>query len=205
MRYADAVTTTDSRAPGRPRQFDEDMVLDLATEVFWEQGYANTSVADLVDATGVHKPSLYRTFGSKDELFARVLRRYVTTRMGALAERVESTTSGPDGLRQFLAAIRDDLVDGVASRGCLLVASSSELRGSTPGFENFGTIYREAIRDVLRPLVARSGGSAAEVDHRTRVLATWMLGLDVTTRGGADADELDHAIDAMVEIVDTWA
>jgi len=198
------VTTIEHRSPGRPRQFDEETVLDRVTAVFWQQGYANTSVADLVEATGVHKPSLYRTFGSKDELFALVLRRYVATRMGALAQRVESTAPGPEGIRQFLAAIRDDLVDGVASRGCLLVASSSELRGTTPGFENFGGIYREAIRDVLRPLVAKAGGSSSEVDQRTNVLATWMLGLDVTTRGGATAAELDHAVDAMVQVVETW-
>jgi AcrR family transcriptional regulator len=198
------VTTIEPRAPGRPRQFDEETVLDRVTEVFWEQGYANTSVADLVEATGVHKPSLYRTFGSKDELFALVLRRYVVARMGALTERVESTAPGTEGIRQFLAAIRDDLVDGVAGRGCLLVASSSELRGTTPGFENFGAVYREAIRDVLRPLVARAGGSSAEVDDRTNVMATWMLGLDVTTRGGATAVELDQAIDAMAHVVDTW-
>lgn len=199
------MTTIETRAPGRPRQFDEETVLDRATEVFWEQGYANTSIADLVEATGVHKPSLYRTFGSKDELFALVLRRYVATRMGALAERVESTTPGPEGIREFLAAVRDDLVDGVAGRGCLLVASSSELRGTTPGFENFGAIYRETIREVLRPLVARAAGSPVEIDQRTNVLATWMLGLDVTTRGGAGADELDQAIDAMSHVVDSWA
>ena len=180
-------------------------MLDRATEVFWEQGYANTSVADLVEATGVHKPSLYRTFGSKDDLFALVLRRYVATRMGALAERVESTAPGTEGIRQFLSAIRDDLVDGVASRGCMLVTSSSELRGTTPGFENFGAIYRAAIRGVLRPMVAKAGGSPATVDERTNVLATWMLGLDITTRGGATADELEHAIDAMNQVVDTWS
>lgn len=180
-------------------------MLDRATEVFREQGYAQTSVADLVEATGVHKPSLYRTFGSKDELFALVLRRYVSARMGAFAERVESTAPGTDGIQQFLAAMRDDLVDGVANRGCLLVASSSELHGTTPGFENFGAVYRQAIRDVLRPLVAKAGGSRAEIDQRTNVLATWLLGLDVTTRGGASTQELDEAIDSMGHLIDNWA
>lgn len=199
------MNTAELRAPGRPRQFDEEAVLDQVTEVFWEKGYANTSVAHLVEATGVHKPSLYRTFGSKDELFALVLRRYVATRMGALAERVASTAPGPEGIAQFLEAMRNDVVDGIAGRGCLLVASSCELRGTTPGFANFGTFYRAAIRDVLRPLVAKAGGSPEVVDQRASVLATWLMGLDVTTRGGATADELDEAFDAMGRIVETWA
>lgn len=196
--------TSETRAPGRPRQFDEETVLDRVTEVFWNQGYTQTSVADLVEATGVHKPSLYRTFGSKDELFALVLRRYVTARMGALAERVKSTAPGTNGIQQFLAALRHDLVNGVAGRGCLLVASSSELHGTTPGFENFGAVYRQAIRDVLRPLVAKASGSPAEIDQRTNVLATWLLGLDVTTRGGATTQELDEAIDSMGHLINNW-
>lgn len=195
---------TATRPPGRPRLFDEETVLERATDVFWTKGYAQTSVADLVEATGVHKPSLYRTFGSKDELFAAVLRRYIEARMSALAERVDDTAPSADGIRQFLAALRDDLVDGIASRGCLLVASSSELRGTTPGFEDFGAVYRDAIRGVLRPLVARAGGSDVVVDQRTRVLATWLLGLDVTTRGGASIDEIDQTIAAMSDLVDTW-
>ncbi len=197
--------STETRSPGRPRQFDEDTVLDQVTEVFWDRGYAQTSVADLVEATGVHKPSLYRTFGSKDELFATVLRRYVTMRIGALAERVATTGDGVAGIKMFLAAIREDLVDGVASRGCLLVATSSELRGTTAGFENFGPVYRAALRDAVRPLVASVGGTEAETAMRTNVLTTWMLGLDVTTRGGADAAEIDAAIDAMTTVVDGWA
>ncbi len=180
-------------------------MLDRITEVFWTKGYTQTSVADLVEATGVHRPSLYRTFGPKDELFARVLRRYVTARMGALAERVESTAPGPAGIRQFLATLRDDLVHGVEGRGCLLVASSSELHGTTPGFENFGAFYRQAIRDVLRPLAAKAGGPPATVDARTNVLATWVLGLDVTTRGGASSQELDEAVESMGHLIDTWA
>ena len=196
---------TETRSPGRPREFDEETVLDRATEVFWERGFSATSVSDLVEATGVHKPSLYRTFGSKDELFARVLRRYVDARLGAMVERVHATGPGVAGIHEFLSELRDDLVDGAGRRGCLLVASSSELRGTAPGFEDFGVVYRDAFRQMLRPLVARAGGSELEVDQRTRVLATWLLGLDVTTRGGATLDELDPAIDAMRSVVDTWS
>ena len=62
--------------------------------------------------------------------------------------------------------MRDGLVDGAANRGCLLAASSSELHGTTLGFENFGSVYRQAIRDVLRPLVATAGGSGTINSHR---------------------------------------
>ena len=70
-----------TRPRGRPRLFDEETVLDEVTSLFWRKGYSQTSVADLVAASGVHKPSLYRVFGTKEQLFARVLRRYMAARM----------------------------------------------------------------------------------------------------------------------------
>lgn len=43
---------------GRPREFDEDVVLEAAMEAFWQGGYETTSLADLMTATGLQKGSL---------------------------------------------------------------------------------------------------------------------------------------------------
>jgi TetR/AcrR family transcriptional regulator, transcriptional repressor for nem operon len=37
----------------RPREFDEDVVLDAAIQCFWNRGYQATSVKDLIDKTGI--------------------------------------------------------------------------------------------------------------------------------------------------------
>lgn len=58
---------------GRPRQFDENGAVAAAAAVFRQRGYAATSIDHLVDATGVHRGSLYGVFGSKRGLFLRVL------------------------------------------------------------------------------------------------------------------------------------
>jgi len=195
---------TDTRAPGRPRTFDEDAVLDRVTALFWEKGYGDTSVADLVEATGVHKPSLYRTFGSKEEIFATVVRRYLTGQSQLLADRVAEADSGVDGIHEFLAQLRDDMINGPAQQGCMLVATSTELCGSTPSFDGFGRIHREVLRDVIRPLVARAGGTEAVIEGRANVFAVWLLGLNITTRGAATPDEIDAAVDAMRTVVDSW-
>lgn len=59
----------------RPREFDETLAVDAAAAVFRRLGYAATSIELLVEATGVHRGSLYATFGSKRGLFLRVLDR----------------------------------------------------------------------------------------------------------------------------------
>jgi AcrR family transcriptional regulator len=62
-----------SQTMGRPRRFDEADAVDAAATVFRHVGYAATSIDHLVEATGVHRGSLYNVFGSKHGLFLRVL------------------------------------------------------------------------------------------------------------------------------------
>ncbi|MGO4430809.1 TetR/AcrR family transcriptional regulator, partial [Streptomyces sp. MCAF7] len=63
-------------AKGRPREFDIDDALSAAVAVFWAKGYEGTTMADLSAATGLKAGSIYAAFGSKADLFKRVLDHY---------------------------------------------------------------------------------------------------------------------------------
>lgn len=49
-------------------------ILNGATEVFRERGYHGTSMDAITESTGISKPTLYRHFASKEELFKAILR-----------------------------------------------------------------------------------------------------------------------------------
>lgn len=59
---------------GRPRSFDQATVLDCAVTLFARDGYEGTSIDRIVTETGLHRGSLYTTFGSKRGLFRAALR-----------------------------------------------------------------------------------------------------------------------------------
>lgn len=59
----------------RPRNFEEGDVLASAAAVFGRLGYNAASIDDLVMATGLQRGSLYKAFGSKRNLFEKVLQR----------------------------------------------------------------------------------------------------------------------------------
>ncbi|MFD0635702.1 helix-turn-helix domain-containing protein [Catenulispora yoronensis] len=59
---------------GRPKAFDETDAVLAAAALFADRVYAGVSVDDLVVALGVHRHSLYRTFGSKRGLYLAALR-----------------------------------------------------------------------------------------------------------------------------------
>src|SRR5712691_8727030 len=62
---------------GRPRAFDPDAALDRAMHVFWAKGYEGASLSDLTRAMRINRPSLYAAFGNKEQLFRKVLDRYM--------------------------------------------------------------------------------------------------------------------------------
>ena len=75
---------------GRPREFDADEALDRALEVFWRKGYEGASLAELTEAMGINRPSLYAAFGNKEALFRRAFDRYARWACGLHAR-------GPEG------------------------------------------------------------------------------------------------------------
>jgi TetR/AcrR family transcriptional repressor of nem operon len=112
----------------RPRQFDVDDVLDRSMHEFWRRGYRDTSVEDLVDATGVRPGSLYGAFpGGKRELFMWSLDRYaklvVPEKLGALERPGASLAE----LRAYFDGLVDDLLTPDGRMGCLMVNSTVEL------------------------------------------------------------------------------
>ena len=62
---------------GRPRLFEEKSALDAAMKVFWSQGYEATSYSRLSKAMNMNTPSIYGAFGDKEDLFLKVIDRYV--------------------------------------------------------------------------------------------------------------------------------
>src|SRR5713226_10317324 len=62
---------------GRPRAFDTDVALEHAMHVFWAKGYEGAALSDLTRAMRINRPSLYAAFGNKEQLFRKVLDRYM--------------------------------------------------------------------------------------------------------------------------------
>jgi TetR/AcrR family transcriptional repressor of nem operon len=110
----------------RPRQFDEETALDAALQLFWQKGYVNTSVDDLLTAMSLNRWSLYNTFGDKEALFVKALERYVQTWRGEIARLVASAPSPRARARRLLDALFEQVRSDSRAWGCLIVNSAFE-------------------------------------------------------------------------------
>ncbi|WP_067679202.1 TetR/AcrR family transcriptional regulator [Nocardia miyunensis] len=154
---------------GRPRTFEDDTVVDRAMEAFWINGYANTSPAQLAEATGLAKGSLYNAFGSKRELFERALERYDRMGIDLTAEYM----SRPGSTREVVGAYLRHLVDAEmadpARRGCLVANTALELSGHDADIRRIITAITEHNLTALADRIdqgRRDGDVARDTDPR---------------------------------------
>lgn len=112
---------------GRPREYDEEMVLDQAMSLFWSNGYEATTMGQLLQATGMAKGSLYQAFGDKHQLFHSALDRYLARGRADLRKCLNDAASGFDGLRNWLLENARPNTAGGIRRGCMAVNTAVEL------------------------------------------------------------------------------
>jgi TetR/AcrR family transcriptional repressor of nem operon len=79
----------------RPRKFDELAVVETASDAFATNGYAGTTLDDLVRVTGLGKQSLYNSFGGKRELFLRALTARTSEAIEAVSEALDGDDATP--------------------------------------------------------------------------------------------------------------
>ncbi|MFL6108139.1 MAG: TetR/AcrR family transcriptional regulator [Marmoricola sp.] len=87
---------------GVARADREAQIVEVASKVFGESGYAATSVADIAAAAGISKPLIYNYFGSKDGLYVVCIRRAAAL----LVDEIERTAaSGTVGLARAVVTL----------------------------------------------------------------------------------------------------
>ncbi|MEC3981600.1 TetR/AcrR family transcriptional regulator [Amycolatopsis sp. H20-H5] len=185
---------------GRPRSFDDNVVLSRAMEAFWTNGYADTSPAQLAEATGVAKGSLYNAFRSKRALFERCLDLY-HQQINKLAEGLlEHPGSTRECLGYALRSVVDSDLAQPRRRGCLIGNTAVELAGQDPGVakklrrmqdESTGWFAARVERGQREGDVPRDLDSRAFAEH----LANTLAGLRVMA--------MTHEAPALYRIIDT--
>ena len=109
----------------RSKEFDEERALAAAMDVFWRQGYENTSLEALLREMGIARQSLYDTFGDKRALYLKSMALYRERTNSSLRATLTSAPMVKDGVRRVLLGLVAETREQ-HERGCLLLSANME-------------------------------------------------------------------------------
>ncbi|UFW46483.1 MULTISPECIES: TetR/AcrR family transcriptional regulator [Bradyrhizobium] len=117
-----------ANARGRPRKYVPDVATGAILETFWKNGYEGTTLDDLSAATGMNRPSIYRAFGNKEQLYGVALRHYRQLFADAVAARFLAERELSLALANgFDAAIEFFSTGSHGARGCFELATGLDI------------------------------------------------------------------------------
>ncbi|AIQ53914.1 TetR/AcrR family transcriptional regulator [Paenibacillus sp. FSL R7-0331] len=189
----------------RSKEFDVDNVLGKAMTIFWQQGYEKTSIQDLVSGMGIHKRSMYDTFGDKHTLYIKAMDRYADTVAGKLESRTEGAASAREAIRLIFEAAA--FKKSSEPKGCLLVNTAVELTNHDPeaaakvteAFLNTEQLFERLLRQGQESGELTRSFEAADM---AAYLHNALVGLRVLVKTTKDAGRLQTVIEMTLKALE---
>ncbi|MNI62194.1 HTH-type transcriptional repressor ComR [compost metagenome] len=160
---------------------------------------------DLVTGMGIHKRSMYDTFGDKHTLYMKVMERYAQITSARMQNRIEGLSSAKEAIRLLfeLTIHRKDL----EPPGCLLVNSAVELSNLDP---EAAAKVNDAFLDTERLFerLLRHGQDSGEIPRGVEpadmaaYLHNALIGLRVLVKTTRDSSKLQAIVDTTLKLLD---
>ena len=194
----------------RTPEYDRADVVDRAMAVFWTRGYGQTSVNDLVEATGLKPGSLYAAFGSKKGVFLEVLDEYNRGFVRRIRSIARSDSPKIDAIRALLGDIVNDSVSGRDCRGCLSVNALLEMAQHDADVADRLHAHNRAVQDSFAQLIRtaqkqRELPSSKNPDGLAAFLVNNIWGLRVSCKSRPDRAALEAVVGGVMAALETPA
>ncbi|HZE39046.1 MAG TPA: TetR family transcriptional regulator [Stackebrandtia sp.] len=184
----------------RTKEFEPDVALRGAMELFLSRGYEATSMADLVSHLGISRASLYATFGHKDELYRKALDLYL--RAQSIGPAYHLAQPGPvlPLIRSLMERYVSQVKQPNGSGGCLVVNAAIERMGADDAVARQVESSWAEVETALRLALVRAKAQgelpeSADPRRLARFVLVVLQGLRVFARSDGDTSRLDDAVD----------
>ncbi|PIW60833.1 TetR/AcrR family transcriptional regulator [Shewanella sp. CG12_big_fil_rev_8_21_14_0_65_47_15] len=189
----------------RTREFDVEQALERATIVFWQQGYRDTSMEQLVQATGVSRYGFYQEFGNKKELFKRCLEEYSLRKIRPGLACLAASEGELADLSGFFTMYSANIAQHGAN-GCLICNTATEIGETDPE-------VNQIVRDAYAKLIEQFEKFVIKAQARKQIRAELvplslsicllgvLQGVAVMARSDFHRDTLQHYLGTIFDLM----
>jgi AcrR family transcriptional regulator len=185
----------------RQAEATRELLVSIARERFAEQGYAATSIEDIVQRAGVAKGALYHHFSGKEALFRAVYEAVLAETVSAVMAAAVAAQEPWAGVRAGLSAFLDACLDP-AFRRIVVLESVSVLRPDVRE-EGIGQVELPMLRTVLTPLAASDILPGVAVEPLAHVALGGLYGAALYIARSRDPSaarrEVDVVLDTLID------
>ena len=173
-------------------------LINSARYLFWERGFAGTSMADLLAHAEVNSGSFYHFFESKEALLREVLEGYLFALRPMVVDPAFATTSDPaERIFAILAGYRERILATDSKYGCPLGRLALEIDPENrpahaliaQNFQGWIGAVRECV-DELEPRLPRN----TDLDALSTYVLAVMEGGVMLSRSYGSVDPFDRAV-----------
>ena len=133
--------------------YDRDVLIDRARDLFWQRGWAGTSLKDLEETLKMKPGSFYAAFGSKEGLFALARDRYLEDGNARLAT-FAAEKGALRALQEYPMLILD--TEDAPARACMLSKTLLELQTQGHPLAEKADAYLSQMEGAFAELFARA-------------------------------------------------
>lgn len=190
---------------GRPKIFNEEGVLNKAIDIFWNNGYEATSTEVLLTGMELNRGSLYHTFGSKKELFAKSLDFFAMNSIKSIEKLILDSVNPVEGIKKFFMSLASAEMED-HNKGCFMCNTIAELNNIDQELTLKASGNLKKLENVfLKYIELAKENKQLSTQEDSKILARYLLnlwnGINITRRIYKDKNELEPLIKLQLAVL----
>lgn len=186
----------------RVKLFNRDEALKKAMELFWEKGYASTSLSDLTSHLGIGKGSFYNTFQSKQAIFEEAFDLYRNSNVAFLEQLLNSEPEVKVGLQKLLEFNLEELLSDNKHKGCFIANTCAEFSGANEILKNKLVEHYSVLQQALSSYLKRGSVNSKKSESIAATIITFLMGMNQQAKFKTDRESYLNSIQHLVGLLD---
>ncbi len=174
-------------------------------ELFWRKGYAQTSMAEIVDATGMNRYALYSSLGNKREIFLAALDAYFNEGREIFAPILQDTSNAPlNRIRNCMTTYADHMEE--KKNGCFICHVATQEMDHDPEIKKAVHSYIDKILGYIESAMSDAEADGSLNPNLTPKMAAQIafdaeMSMGIYAKAAADRATLDRIIDNTIAAI----